>query len=86
MRNNLKAPLSYEQVAKIAKEAIINFERLFELKYPFDKLDIVMCPEFKYGGMENVACICFGETYLSARMLENLADEVYMKVIIHHEM
>lgn len=64
MRNNLKNPLLIEEVAVMAKSAVKNYERLFDMKYPFEKLDLVMCPEFKYGGMENVGCICYGETYL----------------------
>jgi aminopeptidase N len=48
-------------VAVIAKRAVKNFESLFSFKYPFEKLDLIMCPEFKYGGMENVGCICFSE-------------------------
>ena len=44
-----------------------------------------MCPEFKYGGMENVGCICYGETYFTQKQKENLADELYLNIIIHHE-
>jgi aminopeptidase N len=65
MRSNLKSPLTVEEVSVIAKKAVGNFERLFGIKYPFEKLDLVMCPELKYGGMENVGCICFNETYFS---------------------
>ena len=61
MRNNLKYPLSVEEVGEIATQAVKNFEELFNYKYPFEKLDLVMCPEFKYGGMENVGCITFSE-------------------------
>jgi aminopeptidase N len=86
MRNNLKSPLSVEEVSIISKKAVRNFEKLFGIKYPFEKLDLVMCPEFKYGGMENVGCICFGETYFSKSQRENMADETYLNIIIHHEM
>ena len=61
MRPNLKSPLPIEEIAEISYRAIKNYESLFECPYPFEKLDIVMCPEFKYGGMENVGCITFSE-------------------------
>ena len=64
MRKNLKSPLSLERVSSIARTAIRNFESLFCIKYPFEKLDLIMCPEFKYGGMENVGCITYAESYL----------------------
>jgi aminopeptidase N len=64
MRRNLKSPLPVHEVTSIARNAISNYEKLFAIKYPFKKLDLVMCPEFKYGGMENVGCICYSETYL----------------------
>jgi len=44
-----------------------------------------MCPEFKYGGMENVGCITFGETYFTKSQRQNLADEVYLNITVHHE-
>jgi aminopeptidase N len=63
MRNNLKSPLTVEEVSVIYRQAISNYEKLFGIPYPFEKLDFVMCPEFKYGGMENVGCICFSESH-----------------------
>ena len=86
MRNNLKSPLSVEEVSIMVKQAISNYETLFGIKYPFAKLDFVMCPEFKYGGMENVGCICYSENHFVKKQRENLAEEVYLNIIIHHEM
>lgn len=86
MRNNLKSPLTVEEIVPIMRAAISNYEKLFQIKYPFEKLDFVMCPEFKYGGMENVGCITYSESHFVRRQRENLADEVYFNVIIHHEM
>ena len=86
MRNNLKSPLTLDEVAAIATNAVRNFESLFAVKYPFEKLDMVMCPDFKYGGMENVGCICFSEINFQKKQLSNRADEIYLNIIIHHEM
>jgi|LauGreDrversion4_2_1035121.scaffolds.fasta_scaffold344274_2 aminopeptidase N len=86
MRNNLKSPLTVEEIVPIVRSAITNYETLFLTKYPFEKLDFVMCPEFKYGGMENVGCITYSESHFVKRQRENLADEVYFNVIVHHEM
>lgn len=86
MRRNLKSPLNVDEVADIANKAVRNFENLFDFKYPFEKLDLVMCPEFKYGGMENVGCICFSENTFQKKQRESLADEMYLNIVIHHEM
>ncbi len=78
--------MEISDVVPIAKSAITNFQNLFGFKYPFEKLDLVMCPEFKYGGMENVGCICYSESHFIKHANQSLTDKVYLNVIIHHEM
>ena len=41
-----------------------------------------MCPEFKYGGMENVGCITYAETYLCRNQKMSLAEEVFFNIIV----
>ena len=40
------------------------FDRYFEIKYPFGKLDIVAAPDFAAGAMENTAAIFYRERLL----------------------
>jgi aminopeptidase N len=74
------------EVIQVAKQAIRNYEYLFKQKYPFSKLDHVMCPEFKYGGMENVGCIEYSEVHLRQKVDKSLSDRCYFSIIISHEM
>lgn len=57
------------------------------MEFPFTKLDIIACPHFKYGGMENVGCITFSETMI-CKLPETmtLAERLYHFMIIAHEM
>ena len=34
---------------------------MFATQYPFDKLDMVLAPQFYHDAMENAACIVFKE-------------------------
>lgn len=47
-----------------AEHILQYYDRYFAIKYPFGKLDLVAAPEFEAGGMENTACIIFGESAL----------------------
>ena len=81
MRNNVYA-LKSEFIFSIANKTIRNYESLFKVKFPFTKLDYVMCPEFKYGGMENVGCITYAENYMCRKQQMSFAEELYLNIII----
>jgi aminopeptidase N len=57
-----------KQQGSFALEAAENFMRYFnhyfEIKYPFEKLDIIAFPDFAAGAMENTAAITYRESYL----------------------
>lgn len=48
-----------------AAESILKFyDRYFQIKYPYGKLDLVALPDFSAGAMENTGCITFRELVL----------------------
>jgi aminopeptidase N/puromycin-sensitive aminopeptidase len=55
--------LSY---ALVSAENILKFyDKYYETKYPFEKLDIIAFPDFSAGAMENTAAITYRETLLT---------------------
>jgi aminopeptidase N len=54
-----RAEKELEEVARINREGVKFFEEYFGHKFPFPKYDLVLIPEFAYGGMEHA-----GATFL----------------------
>ena len=40
-------------------------DELFGYKYPFEKLDHVVCPDVRYAAMESAGCITYSEVQLT---------------------
>jgi len=47
-----------------ARETLARLETYFDMPYPYEKLDLVACPEFEAGAMENAGAVFFRETLL----------------------
>ena len=69
----------------VSTQSIKTYEQLFLVKYPFRKLDHVICPDFKYGGMENAGCITFSEVNLCKKLKMSVTEKVYFSIIVSHE-
>lgn len=52
-----------DDIFEFCFDAIDRYEKLFSYKFPFSKADLIFCPEFKWGAMENPGCITFNENY-----------------------
>jgi puromycin-sensitive aminopeptidase len=68
---------------QVTRHVLPLLENYFGMPYPFEKLDLVVIPEFKYGAMENTAAIFFNETALlvdpnnaTVEDLKDLADTI----------
>ena len=64
VRESLIENLRYELVMGITKTTIDRYEKLFGQRYPFSKVDHVMCPDYKHGAMENVGCITYADSIM----------------------
>jgi aminopeptidase N len=53
-----------EEIFELTRQGFDFYEKYFEIPYPFRKYDQVFCPQFNWGAMENVACVCFNDRYL----------------------
>jgi aminopeptidase N len=40
---------------------------LFGMKYPFEKLDHVICPDVRYSAMESAGCITYSELSFTSK-------------------
>ena len=47
------------------KQSFKFFNEYFDIRYPFDKYDQIIAPDFNSGAMENVAAVTFNEAYVS---------------------
>lgn len=74
--------------ALLSAENILKFyDRYYDIKYPFQKLDLIAFPDFSAGAMENTAAITYRETLL---MIDDKTASVdsHMAVafVLAHEM
>jgi len=77
--------LSY---ALLSAENILKFyDTYFQIKYPYQKLDIIAFPDFSAGAMENVAAITYRETLLTIDD-KNASVDAHQAVVgvLAHEM
>ena len=52
------------EVFRLLKEGMAFYEQLFSCKFPFAKYDLIYCPEFRIGAMENVGAVTFTDRIL----------------------
>jgi aminopeptidase N len=64
VRKSLVKNLRYELIFGITKTTIDFYQKSFGQRYPFTKVDHVMCPDYKYGAMENVGCITYSDNIM----------------------
>ena len=57
------------------------YQELFQCAYPFTKLDLILVPNVRYGGMECAACIVCNESSIN---LQN--DQVGSINLLLHEL
>lgn len=70
-----------EERFRVLKEGIKYYEDFFGYKFPFEKYDIIYCPEYRIGAMENVGAITFNERFLlppSDRTSESITKHSYV--------
>ncbi|MFY9221872.1 MAG: M1 family aminopeptidase, partial [Blastocatellia bacterium] len=56
-----KAKSELKEIARLHREGLETLANYFDYPYPFGKCDLVILPEFAYGGMEHAGAIFFRE-------------------------
>lgn len=75
-----------DMVFGVAKTTIDFYQRSFGQRYPFSKVDHVMCPDYKFGAMENVGCITYSDSRFFHSKNLSIPDLTWIVVVIQHEL
>ena len=77
-----------DKFALEAAEHILSYyDKYFNIKYPYGKLDLVGLPDFSAGAMENAGCITFREVLLQIDEKQGSVDlKKTVASVISHEM
>ena len=61
---------------------------LFGFKFPFKKLDHVLCPDVRYAAMESAGCITYSEVSLTNKKPEQMqtCERIVFNMIVQHEL
>jgi aminopeptidase N len=84
IKKSLALQFRSELIFCVSKQTINFYQQSFGVRYPFSKLDHVMCPDYKHGAMENVACITYSDSLVSVEMTD--AQTAFLAVVIQHEL
>ena len=52
---------------RILSEGIKFYQTLFGCPFPFAKYDIIYCPEYRIGAMENVGAVTFNDIFIKVK-------------------
>jgi len=70
-----------------AEHVLSYYDKYFNIKYPYGKLDLVGLPDFSAGAMENAGCITFREVLLQIDEKQGSVDlKKTIASVIAHEM
>jgi aminopeptidase N len=70
-----------------AEHVLSYYDKYFNIKYPYGKLDLIGIPDFSAGAMENTGCITFREALLQVDEKEGSVDlKKTVASVIAHEM
>jgi aminopeptidase N/puromycin-sensitive aminopeptidase len=70
-----------------AEHVLSYYDKYFNIKYPYGKLDLIGLPDFSAGAMENTGCITFREVILLIDEKEGSVDlKKTIASVIAHEM
>lgn len=71
----------------VAKESLDFFERYFNIKYPFPKLDLVAIPSFAMGAMENWGLVTFRKSsLLYNKKTDSTGSKLLVAETVSHEL
>lgn len=67
VRNSKKDYVDADMTFRVITEGMEYYKDLFDQAFPFDKYDVIFCPEFRINAMENVGAITFSDHHLVPR-------------------
>lgn len=85
VRTSLSKYVKTEDWFTPTKQSFKFFNDYFEVRYPFEKYDQIIAPDFNSGAMENVAAVTFSEYFVS-RGEKSTEQKMRLANVIAHEM
>jgi aminopeptidase N len=82
VRQSLVENLRADLIFTVTKTTINFYQKSFGLRYPFTKIDHVMCPDYKHGAMENVGCITYADSLMCASKHMSVPQLTFVVVVI----
>ncbi len=82
-RQSLKQYLDPEELFLFTKQGFDFFHEMFDYRYMLDSYDQVMCPEYKFGAMENLGCVTYTERFIFRSKVTEAERERRAEVILH---
>jgi len=73
------------EVLRLNRESVRWFERYFDSRFPFPKYDLVLVPEFAYGGMEHAGATFLREEAVLFPSAPNETDILARAQLLFHE-
>ncbi len=73
------------EVFRLNREAVKYFEEYFDYKFPFPKYDLVLIPEFPFGGMEHAGATFLRESSIIFPQEPTKNDYISRASLIFHE-
>jgi aminopeptidase N len=73
------------EVFRLNREAVKYFEEYFDYKFPFPKYDLVLIPEFPFGGMEHAGATYLRESSIIFPQEPTRNDHISRALLIFHE-
>jgi aminopeptidase N len=73
------------EVFRLNREAVKYFEQYFGYKFPFPKYDLVLIPEFPFGGMEHAGATFLRESSIIFPQEPTKNDHISRATLIFHE-
>ncbi|MBU0754005.1 MAG: peptidase M1, partial [Planctomycetes bacterium] len=85
VRPSRSTAVEMETLFKLHAEAIDWLRDYFAFPYPFRKFDIVLVPDFPYGGMEHAGAVFYRESLLAFDSAPTAAELLKRFILIYHE-
>jgi aminopeptidase N len=84
-RRSRSAEVDADTLLQLNRDALGWLETYFEMRYPFEKLDLLLAPAFPFGGMEHVGAIFYNESTFIFREPPTLSRRLARAATIYHE-
>jgi len=88
MRKTAYKRLDQRNITVLVEKTIKFYEEIFGVKFPFAKLDHVLCPDVRYTAMESAGCVTYSEVTLSNKRADQMttSERIVFNMVLQHEL